>query len=125
MSEEARDVNFVAVIFLQGTAENNMDFVTKAIPENESIALISAESRMVNVHPSSYKIVTLNFELHKDLRNCDENLKRMTPCIKKFYDDNFGNDFSGRFIKFYNLSETTFAGLDEFEKLACMIHVLL
>ena len=91
--------------------------MTKFIPENETVAIVSSTSPLQSIFPAQIKIQTLDFTLKKRLRKCDPNINRMTPCIMKRYDQFYGQTHNQIVNKYINLSDTTFSGIEGLETL--------
>ena len=89
--------------------------MTKFIPENETVAIISSTSPLQSIFPAQIKIQTLDFTLKKRLRKCDPNINRMTPCIMKRYDQLYGQTHNKIVNKYINLTDTTFSGFEGLE----------
>ena len=101
----------------QGSDDVNSQFMTKFIPENETVAVLAPASPIEIILPASYNIQILDFALKKKLRKCDPIINRITPCVMKIYDQLYGNDFNQIVKKYMNLTDAIFSGIEQLEKL--------
>ena len=60
------------------------------------------------------------FELQKRLRNCQE-IPRITPCIKGFYDNEYGVAFKNRHLRLFDEINTKYGGYQKLtERTGCL-----
>ena len=111
------EVIIPCINFFQGSDAVNSQFMTKFIPENETVAVIAPASPIEIILPASYNIQILDFELKKKLRKCNPSIDRMTPCVMKNYDRLYGNDFNQIVKKYINLTNAVFSGIEQLEEL--------
>lgn len=110
MDKNAIDASFISLIFLKGSQVEDFQYNVKFLPENELIGVISPDSHMKIIRPSSFNIFTLDFAFKKRLRKCNPNIQRMTPCVQKSYDEKYGNDYNNHFAKYTHMADATFSG---------------
>ena len=111
------EVIIPCINFFQGSDAVNSQFMTKFIPENETVAALTPASPIEIILPASYNIQILDFELKKKLRKCNPSIDRMTPCVMKNYDRLYGNDFNQIVKKYINLTDAVFSGIEQLEEL--------
>ena len=69
--------------------------------EGEYPEEFTSEQPYLPIQPSIFNAFTINFEMGKLMTNCDPNISRMTPCLKRRYDEMFGSDYNDVVRKFY------------------------
>ena len=95
---------------------SNMKYFAKFSPAYETLELMSATKPMEIIEPSTMSVYSLEFGQKTQISNCNSNIKKMTPCVKKWYDTNFGTGYESMVPSTFNSSFTGLKGLGELHK---------
>ena len=110
---------------------SNGNFIGYFVRSKEHVSFGSDSSidgdRYFHIYPSNVKVINLNFGVTEKFRQCDPNVRLLSPCFFNRYDQIFGKDNeTDAFMKNYNLTHTKIAGIDEIEKITgCQVNILI
>ena len=94
----------------------NMKYFAKFSPAYETLELMSATKPMEIIEPSTMSVYSLEFGQKTQISNCNSNIKKMTPCVKQWYETNFGTGYENMMPSSLNSSFTGLKGLGELHK---------
>ena len=103
-------------IYFQGMNVSNMKYFAKFSPAYETLELMSATKPMEIIEPSTMSVYSLEFGQKTQISNCNSNIKKMTPCVKQWYETNFGTGYENMMPSSLNSSFTGLKGLGELHK---------
>ena len=95
---------------------SNMKYFAKFSPAYETLELMSATKPMEIIEPSTMSVYSLEFGQKMQISNCNSNIKKMTPCVKQWYETNFGTGYENMMPSSLNSSFTGLKGLTELHK---------
>ena len=95
---------------------SNMKYFAKFSPANETLELMSATKPMEVIEPSTMNVIGIEFGQKTQISNCNSNIKKMTPCVTKWYETNFGTGYESMVPSTFNSSFTGLKGLEELHK---------
>ena len=95
---------------------SNMKYFAKFSPAYETLELMSATKPMEVIEPSTMNVIGIEFGQKTQISNCNSNIKKMTPCVKKWYETNFGTGYESMVPSTFNSSFTGLKGLGELHK---------
>ena len=93
-----------------------MKYYLKFSPAYETLELMSRTKPMEIIEPSNINVYSLEFGQKTQISNCNSNIKKMTPCVKKWYETNFGTGYESMVPSTLNSSFTGLKGLEELHK---------
>ena len=80
--------------------------------EDSLVGVNSMSDRFFSVFPNQASLFSLDFELTKHMRNCDNKVTKITPCIKDFYDKEYGKGFENIHAKLNGELYTKYGGYE-------------
>ena len=95
---------------------SNMKYFAKFSPAYETLELMSATKPMEVIEPSTMNVIGIEFGQKTQISNCNSNIKKMTPCVKKWYETNFGTGYESMVSSTFNSSFSGLKGLEELHK---------
>ena len=92
---------------------SNMKYFAKFSPAYETLEIMSATKPMEVIEPSTMNVYSIEFGQKTLISNCNSNIKRMTPCVKQWYENetNFGTSYENMVPSVMNSSFTGLEGL--------------
>ena len=103
----------------QGTRKpSNTEFLIKLVMEAEDSLVTCAPlngHKMKTIVPQKLNIYHLDIGLEKLMKSCHD-VSRITPCIKKFYEEKYGHSYINRSIALLDEHVTKYAGKEELFK---------
>ena len=100
----------------QGTRKlPNTEFLIKLVMEAEDSLVTCAPlngHKMKTIVPQKLNIYHLDIGLEKLMKSCHD-VSRITPCIKKFYEEKYGHSYINRSIALLDEHVTKYAGKEE------------
>ena len=81
--------------------------------EDSLVGLDSMSDKSFLIKPDRSTIFSMNFELEQHMRDCNEQVFRITPCIKDFYEKAYGNDFRNKSMKLHDEVFHKYGGYDQ------------
>ena len=93
----------------------NTDYFIKLVMNGEDslIGLDSMSDKSLLIQADRITVYSMNFELKHRMRDCHEHVFRITPCIKDFYEKEYGNDFKNQSAKLYDELFHKYGGYDQ------------
>lgn len=95
---------------------SNMKYFAKFTPAYETLEIMSAIKPMEVIEPSTMNVFSIEFGQKTLISNCNSNIMKMTPCVKKWYETNFGTSYENMMPSSLNSSLTGLKGLGELHK---------
>ena len=90
----------------------NGEFYIKLVMDEED-SLVGTEtiskSNQISINPQKMTILLMELELEKHLRHCN-NVRRLTPCVEKFYYEKYGTGFENVFDRLNDKIAIMFGG---------------
>ena len=79
-------------------------------------SIITSTNKLLRVKNNVQKKVQVDFRLDKHIKNCNETIMHLTPCISRYFDEKHGNSTENIFIKSTDLAMTRMKGLNKLSK---------
>ena len=81
--------------------------------EDSLVGLDSMSEKSLQIQEDKMTIFSMDFELDEQMRDCDDQVERITPCIKDFYEKEYGNDFKNKSAKLHDEVFHKYGGYDQ------------
>ena len=78
--------------------------------------IVSQSNTVSTIKPATTNSYSLDFDLMKIISNCSLELKSMTPCVKRYYDQIYGSEPNELIKRYHDFALTSFDGVDWVKK---------